>query len=80
MHVFVPRIHLLQVDPDVQARASVEEWNLQRLQLVSDILMSELEPAVVNRQVHPVDPLWMGEEDSCHRSHGKSARGFLPKY
>lgn len=58
----ISRTYGSQVDPDKEARATVAKGNLQVLQHLGDIAVSLPEPAVVFRQVHLIDPLWMGRE------------------
>lgn len=45
-----------QVDPDIEARATVEKSDLQCLQLVSVVHVSWPQPGAISGQVHFVDP------------------------
>lgn len=58
--VLTPRAHLFQVDPDIEARATIEKRDLQCLQVVGDVLVSCLQPGAVSGQVHLVNPFCMG--------------------
>ena len=58
--VLIPRTHLFQVDPDIEARAAVVKRDLQCLQLSSDVLVSFPEPVAIGGYVYFVNPFWMG--------------------
>lgn len=57
--VLTSRAHLFQVDPDIEARATIEKRDLQCLQPVSDVPVSFLHPGAIRGQVHVVNPFWM---------------------
>lgn len=78
--MFTPRAHLSQVDPDKEARATIEKRDIQCLQLVSDVLVSRAQPEVINGQVRAVKPFWTrGGRGLSQIAELRSARGFLTK-
>lgn len=57
--VLTPRAHLFQVDPDIEARATIEKRDLHCLQVVGDVPVSLLHPGAISGQVHLFNPFWM---------------------
>lgn len=58
--VLTPRAHLFQVHPDIKTRATTEKRDLQRLQLIGDVLVSCLQPGMIGRPEDFVNPFWRG--------------------
>lgn len=55
-----PRAHLLQVHPDKKPGDTTEKRDLHRLQLVSDVPVSCLQPGAIGGQEDFVNPFWRG--------------------
>lgn len=63
-----PPNYLPEVSPDEEACPPVQEGDPQGPELPGDVGVSSLEPGMVLRQVHLVDPICLGEREARSKS------------
>lgn len=73
--------HLPQVDPDEEAGPTAHEGDTQGPEVLRDIGVGSLEPGVVFRQIHLVDPVCVGETEARRStSHQPSSVSRAPEH